>query len=98
MRRRRVSLCLQELAGFVVVSQVSKWLFVALRANGESICGDDIRAVTLNYALPDDACGSYRLLFQMLDEFEQDLHLHVHLENNILFPKAIELEAKLFAN
>ena len=59
---------------------------------------EEIRAVTHNYALPDDACGSYRLLFQMLDEFEQDLHLHVHLENNILFPKAIELEAKLFAN
>jgi len=35
------------------------------------------------------------LLYRMLDEFEEDLHLHVHLENNILFPKAIEIEKQL---
>jgi regulator of cell morphogenesis and NO signaling len=57
----------------------------------------EIRALTNNYALPEDACGSYSFLYRMLDEFENDLHIHVHLENNILFPKAIELEKKLNA-
>jgi regulator of cell morphogenesis and NO signaling len=54
-----------------------------------------IRELTHNYALPEDACASYSLLFRMLDEFEDDLHLHVHLENNILFPKTLELEKQL---
>lgn len=55
----------------------------------------DIRILTNNYTLPEDACASYTLLYRMLDEFEQDLDLHIHLENNILFPKAIELEKKI---
>ncbi|HPH31266.1 MAG TPA: iron-sulfur cluster repair di-iron protein [Chitinophagaceae bacterium] len=54
-----------------------------------------IRELTGHYTLPDDACASYSLLYRMLDAFEDDLHLHVHLENNILFPKAIELEKRL---
>lgn len=45
-----------------------------------------------NYTPPADACGTYRVTFALLKEFEEDLHLHIHLENNILFPKAIELE------
>jgi regulator of cell morphogenesis and NO signaling len=52
----------------------------------------EIRMLTDNYALPEGACTSYSLLFRMLVEFENDLHLHVHLENNILFPKALEIE------
>lgn len=54
-----------------------------------------IRELTNNYSLPEDACASYSLLYRMLDEFEEDLHLHVHLENNILFPKALEIENRL---
>lgn len=54
-----------------------------------------IRELTKNYTLPEDACASYSLLYRMLVVFEEDLHLHVHLENNILFPKAIELEKEL---
>ncbi len=54
-----------------------------------------IRELTANYALPEDACASYSLLFRMLAEFEEDLHLHVHLENNILFPRTLELEEQL---
>jgi regulator of cell morphogenesis and NO signaling len=53
---------------------------------------DKIREISNNYALPEDACGSYAYLFKTLDEFENDLHIHVHLENNILFPKALDLE------
>jgi regulator of cell morphogenesis and NO signaling len=56
---------------------------------------DEIRKLSNNYQLPEDACASYSLLYRMLDEFEEDLHLHIHLENNILFPKAIELEKQL---
>jgi regulator of cell morphogenesis and NO signaling len=55
---------------------------------------EKIRALSQNYSLTADACGSYRLLYSMLQEFESDLHIHVHLENNILFPKALALEKK----
>ena len=50
------------------------------------------RDVTRNYAVPSDACGSYRALMERLHRLEQELHEHIHLENNILFPGAIELE------
>jgi len=55
-------------------------------------CLDKIRALSNGYAIPDDACASYKLLFKMIQEFEDDLHIHIHLENNILFPKAVEME------
>jgi regulator of cell morphogenesis and NO signaling len=55
---------------------------------------DKIREISKNYELPEDACASYSFLFKTLDEFENDLHIHVHLENNILFPKALKLEKK----
>ncbi len=54
----------------------------------------DMRQATNNYALPQDACFSYGTLFNALLEFEADLHQHIHLENNILFPRAIELERR----
>ncbi|MGW8123494.1 iron-sulfur cluster repair di-iron protein [Roseivirga echinicomitans] len=49
------------------------------------------------YNPPADACNTYRVAFSLLKEFEEDLHLHIHLENNILFPKAIALEKTLTA-
>lgn len=55
----------------------------------------EIRQLTNDYQIPAEACASYRILFQKLEEFENDLHQHVHLENNILFPKALELEKTL---
>lgn len=55
----------------------------------------EIQRLTNNFTPPTDACGSYRVLFAKLDEFEKDLHQHIHLENNILFPKAIVLEEEL---
>ncbi len=55
----------------------------------------EMRELSSNYLLPDDACASYSLMYRMLDEFEEDLHLHIHLENNIIFPKAIQLEKQL---
>ncbi len=53
---------------------------------------DMIRELSKEYEIPSDACGTYKLLYKLLQEFEDDLHLHIHLENNILFPKAIEME------
>lgn len=44
------------------------------------------------YTAPADGCTTYRVAFSMLQEFEEDLHLHIHLENNVMFPRAIELE------
>ncbi len=54
-----------------------------------------IAELTDNYTPPADACNTYRVTFAMLNEFEQDLHMHIHLENNILFPEAAKLEKKL---
>ncbi len=51
-----------------------------------------IRILSDNYTLPEGACASYSLLFKLLEEFENDLFIHIHLENNVLFSKAIELE------
>ena len=52
-----------------------------------------IRNASSEYTTPADACTSYKALYQDLREFEADLHQHVHLENNILFPRAVEMEA-----
>ena len=51
-----------------------------------------IRQASKEFSLPEDACISYRTLYQALQGFEADLHQHIHLENNILFPRAVEME------
>lgn len=53
----------------------------------------ELRESSSNYRVPADGCISFRTLYQALEEFEKDLHQHIHLENNILFPRATELEA-----
>ncbi len=55
-----------------------------------------IRKLTDNYSLPQDACTTYSTYYKELKEFEEDLHKHVYLENYILFPKAIKTEEKIF--
>ena len=52
----------------------------------------EIRTLTNNYTPPQDACTTFKVTLAELKEFEEDLHRHVHLENNILFPKAIQYE------
>lgn len=52
----------------------------------------ELRAITSDYKVPDGVCVSYQTLYQALENFEKDLHQHIHLENNILFPKALALE------
>lgn len=52
----------------------------------------EIAKLTNNYTPPAEACNTFKALYASLNEFEQDLHQHIHLENNILFPKAVKLE------
>jgi regulator of cell morphogenesis and NO signaling len=54
-----------------------------------------IKELSDGYTIPEDACNTYKVAFASLHAFEEDLHLHIHLENNILFPKSIELEQSL---
>lgn len=53
-----------------------------------------MRSVTGDYALPEDACPTFRALFDGLRDVEADLHEHIHLENNILFPRTEAMEAQ----
>jgi regulator of cell morphogenesis and NO signaling len=52
----------------------------------------DMREASKGYTAPPEACVSYQALYRALAEFEADLHQHIHLENNILFPRAIAME------
>ncbi len=56
-----------------------------------------ISEITNTYQTPDDGCNTYKITMLTLQEFEADLHRHIHLENNILFPGAIRLEEELGA-
>lgn len=70
-----------------------------LRAEHDAV-GDlfkQIRFLTSGYAVPDDACNSYRAMLGGLEEMELDLHEHIHKENNVLFPRAVEMERQLAA-
>lgn len=53
---------------------------------------EKIAELSANYNPPAHACNTYKVTFALLKEFEDNLHQHIHLENNILFPKAIEME------
>lgn len=55
----------------------------------------EISRLSNGYTPPENACNTYRVTFATLKEFEDDLHLHIHLENNILFPRAIAMEKEL---
>jgi regulator of cell morphogenesis and NO signaling len=59
--------------------------------------GDELRVlreITNNYLPPNDACTTYRALYRAMQDLERDLHRHIHLENNILFPRALSLESE----
>jgi regulator of cell morphogenesis and NO signaling len=55
----------------------------------------ELRNVTGDYTVPTDVCISYQTLYNAMKEFERDLHQHIHLENNLLFPRAVEMEEAL---
>ncbi|HET7733793.1 MAG TPA: iron-sulfur cluster repair di-iron protein [Paludibacter sp.] len=52
---------------------------------------DRINVLSDNYSVPADGCSTYQVAYKLLEQFEDDLHIHVHLENNILYPKALKL-------
>lgn len=52
---------------------------------------DKINVLSDNYSVPADGCTTYQITYKLLEQFEDDLHIHVHLENNILYPKALKL-------
>ncbi len=56
---------------------------------------NEIRSLSKNYLIPQDACNTFQVFYKELKEFEEDLHKHIYLENGLLFPKSIELENKL---
>lgn len=70
---------------------------VAMMEHEHDSAGDALRAIhasSKGYTAPEGACASYQALYQALAEFEADLHQHIHLENNILFPRAVAMETR----
>ena len=68
---------------------------IAMMMNEHENEGDRFRKIALltnNYTPPADACTTYKIVYKMLEDFENDLHKHIHLENNILFLEAKKLE------
>ncbi|MCC6384228.1 MAG: iron-sulfur cluster repair di-iron protein [Bacteroidia bacterium] len=96
MMAARNSAAKPEKASFDSVQQPLNSLLHEHKSVGDKL--HELREVANNYVLPSDACASYSLLFKILDELEDDTHVHVHLENNILFPKALELEKSFNLN
>ena len=54
-----------------------------------------LRSLMSNFTVPPDGCTTYRVCFEELAAFDRDLRMHIHLENNILFPKAVALEMQM---
>ncbi|MGH9633071.1 MAG: iron-sulfur cluster repair di-iron protein [Bryobacteraceae bacterium] len=76
---------------FGAFSNPIRMMEVEHESTGEALAA--IREITRDFEVPDYACVTYRALMSGLDELERDLHMHIHLENNILFPRAEKLEA-----
>lgn len=74
-------------AGKTILAQIAKLSPEHDFAGGSM---DMINTITNNYEVPADGCNTYHVAFRLLRQFEDDLHVHVHLENNILFPKALK--------
>jgi regulator of cell morphogenesis and NO signaling len=77
-------------APFGSISNPVRMMEMEHASAGEGL--EEMRTLTSAYTPPEDACFSYKTLYSALREFEADLHQHIHLENNILFPRAIALE------
>jgi regulator of cell morphogenesis and NO signaling len=72
----------------IIISEVTRMQGEHEYAGGAM---DKINVLTKNYLIPADACNTYRVSLKLLEQFEDDLHIHVHLENNILYPKALKI-------
>lgn len=80
-------------APFGTVANPVRMMMLEHDAAGELL--RELRAASVDYTAPADGCVSYQTLYRALEEFEADLHQHIHLENNVLFPRAAELEKGL---
>ncbi|HKE59305.1 MAG TPA: iron-sulfur cluster repair di-iron protein [Pyrinomonadaceae bacterium] len=78
---------------FMTVANPVRMMMLEHEAAGYLL--EKMRKLTNDYTTPADACFSYKTLYEALDALEKDLHHHIHLENNILFPRAVEMEAQL---
>jgi regulator of cell morphogenesis and NO signaling len=85
----------EELEQFPAIASGAGWSREAV----EELIGDhdaagallsELRRLSFEYLVPSDGCASYRLLYQELEALESDLHLHIHKENNILFPNLLK--------
>jgi regulator of cell morphogenesis and NO signaling len=72
----------------IIVSEITRMIGEHDFAGGTL---DEINRITEGYKTPEDACNTYQVAFKTLKQFEDDIHVHVHLENNILYPKAMKL-------
>lgn len=78
---------------FGTVQNPVRMMMAEHAADGEIL--REMREISRDYAVPENACPSFRALYFGLEELEKDLHRHIHLENNVLFPRAVELEKKV---
>lgn len=98
---KKLSTASRENSGFPISSFGSVTHPIEMMEAEHETAGElcaEIRKLSNNYATPQDGCNTYRVAMAELKAFERDLHQHVHLENNILFPKAKVLETQLQAN
>ncbi len=80
---------------FGTVENPIRMMMLDHEADGERL--RKMREISSGYALPDGACPSFTALYAGLQDLEKDLHRHIHLENNLLFPSAVNLERKAFS-
>lgn len=78
---------------FITVQNPVRMMMFEHDAAGEILA--EMRQLTNGYTVPPEGCISYKTLYEALRDFEYDLHQHIHLENNLLFPRAIKLESAL---
>jgi regulator of cell morphogenesis and NO signaling len=83
----------EELNGQPSLTEPVRLMEVDHEAAGDILA--QMQRLTNNYSTPPDACNSYEFLYKKLKDLDEDLHQHIHLENNLLFPKALDLEKQL---
>lgn len=93
IRKMAVTGSVPELPRFGTVENPIQMMKEEHNVEGERF--SRIAELSNNYTPPADACNTYRVTYSLLKEFEEDLHLHIHLENNILFPRALQMEKDL---
>jgi regulator of cell morphogenesis and NO signaling len=77
---------------FGTVQNPIRMMFLEHDSAGDAL--KQLRQLTANYTAPADGCVSFKTLYQALADFEADLHQHIHKENNILFPRAVQMEER----